>query len=103
MYSREIDGEILTLSAGGWTYGRTFVLFDYETESLWYHLQGFKAHFQLKQSQARVNVSARHRGLFNSELDLYSLSEHRQMTVPLDPTQTWFDVEQCRGYPAVTL
>ena len=40
MYSREIDGKILTLSASGWTYRRTFVLFDYETESLWYHLQG---------------------------------------------------------------
>ncbi len=40
MYSREIDGEILTLSASGWTYRRTFVLFDYETESMWYHLQG---------------------------------------------------------------
>ena len=40
MYSREIDGEILTLSASGWTYSWTFVLFDYETESLWYHLNG---------------------------------------------------------------
>ncbi len=40
MYSREIDGEILTLSASGWTYRNTFVLFDYETESLWYHLEG---------------------------------------------------------------
>ena len=40
MYSREIDGEILTLSASGWTYNNTFVLFDYETESLWYHLEG---------------------------------------------------------------
>ena len=40
MYSREIDGDILTLSASGWTYRNTFVLFDYETESLWYHLEG---------------------------------------------------------------
>jgi hypothetical protein len=30
----------LTLSASGWTYEFTFVLFDYETESLWYHLPG---------------------------------------------------------------
>ena len=60
-----------------------------------------KAHFQLKQSQARVNVSARHRELFNTELGLYGLPEHRQMTVTFDPTQTWFDVEQCRGYPTV--
>jgi hypothetical protein len=40
VYSREIDGEILTLSASGWTYKNTFVLFDYETESIWYHLPG---------------------------------------------------------------
>ena len=40
MYSRELDGQILTLSASGWTYRNTFVLFDYETESLWYHLEG---------------------------------------------------------------
>lgn len=40
MYSREIDGKILTLSASGWTYDFTFVLFDYETESIWYHLAG---------------------------------------------------------------
>lgn len=31
---------MLTLSASGWTYRRTFVLYDYETESMWYHLQG---------------------------------------------------------------
>ena len=37
MYSREIDGEILTLAASGWTYLSTFVLYDKETESLWYH------------------------------------------------------------------
>jgi hypothetical protein len=40
VYSREIDGQVLTLSASGWTYKSTFVLYDYETESLWYHLSG---------------------------------------------------------------
>lgn len=40
MYSREIDGNVLTLSASGWTYRSTFVLYDYETESMWYHLPG---------------------------------------------------------------
>ena len=40
MYSREIDDQVLTLSASGWTYEFTFVLYDYETESLWYHLPG---------------------------------------------------------------
>jgi len=40
VYSREIDGKILTLSASGWTYKNTFVLYDFETESLWYHLEG---------------------------------------------------------------
>ncbi|KAA3615987.1 MAG: DUF3179 domain-containing protein [Calditrichaeota bacterium] len=40
VYSREIDGQALTLSASGWTYRNTFVLYDYESESLWYHLEG---------------------------------------------------------------
>ena len=40
MYSREINGAILTLSASGWTYNSTFVLYDYETESMWYPLPG---------------------------------------------------------------
>jgi hypothetical protein len=31
-----VDGQTLTLSASGWTYFQTFVLFDYETESLWF-------------------------------------------------------------------
>jgi hypothetical protein len=35
VYSREIDGKTLTLSASGWTYDRLFVLYDYETESIW--------------------------------------------------------------------
>ena len=43
MYSRAIDGEVLTLSASGWTYDRLFVLYDYETESIWYHLSGTNA------------------------------------------------------------
>ena len=41
MYSREIDGDILTLAPSGWTYGENastslFVLIDKETESLWF-------------------------------------------------------------------
>ena len=40
MYSREIDENVLTLSASGWTYKNTFVIYDYQTESLWYHLSG---------------------------------------------------------------
>jgi len=40
VYSREIDDEILTLASSGWTYRDTFVLFDFESESLWYHLEG---------------------------------------------------------------
>jgi hypothetical protein len=40
VYSREIGGKVLTLSASGWTYRNTFVLYDYETESLWYHMSG---------------------------------------------------------------
>ena len=40
MYSRELSGQWLTLSASGWVYDNTFVLYDYETESIWYHLEG---------------------------------------------------------------
>jgi len=41
VYSREIDGKTLTLAPSGWTYGSDrgsslFVLYDKETESLWY-------------------------------------------------------------------
>jgi hypothetical protein len=36
VYSREIDGRTLTLVPSGWTYERTFVLYDRETNSLWY-------------------------------------------------------------------
>jgi hypothetical protein len=43
VYSREIDGKTLTISASGWTYYRLFVLYDYETESIWYHLPGASA------------------------------------------------------------
>jgi hypothetical protein len=36
VYSREICGQNLTLSASGWVYINTFVLYDYETESIWF-------------------------------------------------------------------
>ena len=36
MYSREIDGKKLTIAPSGWTYKRTFVLYDQETGTLWY-------------------------------------------------------------------
>ena len=40
MYSRVIDGKELHLAASGWLYENTFVLYDDDTESLWYHLEG---------------------------------------------------------------
>ena len=44
MYSRTLDGRVLTLAASGWTYDEgdynLFVLQDYETGSLWYALAG---------------------------------------------------------------
>jgi hypothetical protein len=40
VYSRVADGDVVTLSASGWTYDRLFVLYDFETESLWYRLPG---------------------------------------------------------------
>jgi hypothetical protein len=36
VYSRETDGKVLTLAPSGWTYKRTFVLYDKETGTLWY-------------------------------------------------------------------
>jgi hypothetical protein len=36
VYSREINGQTLTIAPSGWTYKNTFVLYDKETESLWY-------------------------------------------------------------------
>ena len=44
MYSREIDGRILTIAPSGWTYKNVFVLYDKETISLWYPTRkGLKA------------------------------------------------------------
>ncbi len=40
VYSRELGDQILTFVSSGWTYRRTFVLYDRETESMWYHLRG---------------------------------------------------------------
>ena len=39
MSGREIDDEALTLSASGWTYFTRFVLYDYETESMWFPIE----------------------------------------------------------------
>ena len=43
MYSREIDGRVLTLTTSGFTYNRQHVLFDRETGGLWFHLGGTDA------------------------------------------------------------
>jgi len=40
VYSRNLNGKILTLAASGWTYRNTFVLYDKETMSLWYPEKG---------------------------------------------------------------
>jgi hypothetical protein len=41
VYSRKLtDQKILTLAASGWLYNNTFVLYDFETKSLWYPLPG---------------------------------------------------------------
>jgi len=36
VYGREIDGEITTFGTTGYTYNRTFLLYDRKTESIWY-------------------------------------------------------------------
>jgi hypothetical protein len=40
VYSRDIDGKTIHLAPAGWTYKRTFVLYDKETGSLWYPEKG---------------------------------------------------------------
>jgi len=36
VYSRELDGQVLTIAASGWTWNGLFVLQDLETGSLWW-------------------------------------------------------------------
>jgi hypothetical protein len=36
VYSRRIEEQILTLAPSGWTYDDVFVLYDRETQTLWY-------------------------------------------------------------------
>jgi hypothetical protein len=38
VYGREIDGRETTFGTTGYTFNSTFVLYDRETESLWYPL-----------------------------------------------------------------
>jgi hypothetical protein len=40
--SRKLLSNVLTLAPSGWTYGRTFVLYDYETESMWLPMENEK-------------------------------------------------------------
>jgi hypothetical protein len=42
VYSRSIGDSILTFAPSGWTYHSTFVLYDYETESIWYPYVDFQ-------------------------------------------------------------
>jgi len=42
VYSRSIGDSILTFAPSGWTYHSTFVLYDYETESMWYPYVDFQ-------------------------------------------------------------
>jgi hypothetical protein len=36
VYGRTLDDDILTVAASGWTWMRTFVLWDHETGSIWF-------------------------------------------------------------------
>jgi hypothetical protein len=40
VYNRKINDQILTFAASGWTYVYTFVLYDWETESMWLPANG---------------------------------------------------------------
>jgi len=39
VYGREIDGKVTTFGTTGYTYNRTFLLYDRKTESMWYPYQ----------------------------------------------------------------
>ena len=39
VYGREIDGKETTFGTTGYTYNRTFLLYDRRTESVWYPLE----------------------------------------------------------------
>ncbi|MCP3952509.1 MAG: DUF3179 domain-containing protein [Desulfobacterales bacterium] len=54
MYSREIDDQTLTLAPSGWTYRRTFVLYDKETGTLWYPRKGSLEGIQGKYFKRRL-------------------------------------------------
>ncbi len=44
MYSRELEGRTLTFGHAGWMYNERFLLYDRETDSLWYpREEGFTA------------------------------------------------------------
>ena len=51
----------MTFSASGWTYRNPFVLYDYETESMWYHLPGdevvFSPHNENRMLRSRSFVT----------------------------------------------
>jgi hypothetical protein len=42
VYSRELKDQVLMFAASGWTYVRTFVLYDKQTESMWYPYENYK-------------------------------------------------------------
>ena len=60
VYSRSLDGEVLTLAASGWVFERLFVLCDQETQSLWYDLPG---------SEGLTCVSGKYEGQVLPEVD----------------------------------
>ena len=51
MYSRTVAGRTLTLVPSGWTYRRTFVLYDRESGTLWYPAKDGLRGIQGKYSQ----------------------------------------------------
>jgi len=44
--SRQVGQDVLTLAPSGWTYEFTFVLYDYQTESIWYPMPSEKGEEQ---------------------------------------------------------
>ena len=78
MYSRELNGEVLTFAASGWTYRRTFVLVDNQTESMWYPIHN---------SGGLTSIAGPHKGSFFPTL---AITKSRWSSWVTDHPQTKF-------------
>lgn len=71
VYGRELNGKVTTFGTTGYTYNNTFVLYDRQTESIWYPLG----------ESAFDAISGQHRGQklpFMAKPPIMSLGQWRE-------------------------